>query len=268
MELFNKHKGLIIIGLSVFSSILFFFRKYSRSKLPQRFVERLLIVKSKYEASKLLTEEICFTIENICQDIADFFYHRDHSTIEEMRLLLLDTANEDEYEDLCFETFQLQHQYLDKAHMFLKSYTGILHKNVTTSIEQDLKNKDIIELKLKYRHKRDILPELDRTIVKEAYIYYLKEAERTEMYRAMMSNVRNPQQQQEIFKSMMISTSKAKDRLRMKFKIDPTIINDLVDKHNLREDEDIMKIANSRKLNNQRASISKMPVEEPSLIQN
>ena len=66
----------------------------------------------------------------------------------------------------------------------------------------------------------------------------------------------------------MISTSKAKDRLRMKFKIDPTIINDLVDKHNLREDEDIMKIANSRKLNNQRASISKMPVEEPSLIQN
>lgn len=252
MELFRKYKFSLIISLtSLFSSFAYFlWRRYTKSFLPPCFVQRLLTIKSKYEPNKILTEEICYTIENICIDIGDFFYYREHMNEENMRILLLDGENEEEYEELCFETISLQHHSIDKAHQYLNSFTGILYKDIREYIDNDIKNKkNFRDLKLLYRTKLEKVPDINKDTVKEAYIYYLNNAEKTDTLKAMMSNKSSPQQQQELYKTLIIWTCKAKDRLQHKYKIDHRIINDLIDKHNLWEDEEIMKLGLPKKLN-------------------
>lgn len=238
MELLRKNKLYFAICVtSLFSSLVFYFiHRYRKSLLPKALLQRLLTVKSMYETSKILNVEICFTIENILLDIADFFYFRDHSELESIRTDLLD-IHDDEYEEICLETLRLQNECVDKAQRYIHSYTAINYKDVKDFLDKNRLR--YLELKNKYRTKAENIPKIDKNLTKEAYIFYSDNIEKAQSLGAMMGNIRNPQEQHELYKSMIIQTFQVKDRLQHKFKIDERFLPDLLDIHNLRDDEEI-----------------------------
>jgi hypothetical protein len=251
MELLKKNKHYAFIGITGLFSFLSYFlwRRLRKNSISANFVNRLREIKVKYDAipNRQLNEEISFTLMNILQDISDYFYFRDYSHEENLRSACLDyPEHEEEYENLCFETMQLQHECMERAKVVLTNYTGVTF----TKINEFLKNnrdgnyRDLIN---KYRIRKDDVPNLQRDKAKEAYIFYADETYRFNILSIQAQNNNNPAAQQEYIRFFIVNQLKVKDRLLEKYSVEERYLMDLLDIHNLREDPEIMQRINRMK---------------------
>lgn len=238
MDLYRKPKFLLAIGITtLFSSLaIYLWYRYRKSIITKSFEKRLLLIKTKFQDSKILNEEICFTIENLIIDLADFFYFRDYINQETLRNDLLD-IHDQEYEEICFETLKLQSECIDKAHRYLLSYTGINYEDVRRVIKMNRMN--YLTLKQKYRSISEDIPIVDKKIVKEAYIFFADKIHKVKSDARNIVDLRNQDEKDEMYKSMIIDTFRVKDRLQQLYNIDERFLSDLLDKHELRADEEI-----------------------------
>jgi hypothetical protein len=251
MELLKKNKHYAFIGITGLFSFLSYFlwRRLRKNSISANFVNRLREIKVKYDAipNRQLNEEVSFTLMNILQDISDYFYFRDYSHEENLRSACLDyPEHEEEYENLCFETMQLQHECMERAKVVLTNYTGVTF----TKINEFLKNnrdgnyRDLIN---KYRIRKEDVPNLQREKAKEAYIFYADETYRFTILSIQAQNNNNPAAQQEYVRFFIVNQLKVKDRLLEKYSVEERYLLDLLDIHNLREDPEIMQRINRMK---------------------
>jgi len=178
----EPHLNLLKIagGISTFSGIghglFYLFKKFTNDKTKslkltpwlERFIEE---VKSKLKENKqkfLKIETIALVI-NLLSEIEEYLYLKECISLEERRLLLIESPKE--YEAAVFESLKQHEKYFSVAKNFLSKQLGINFDAIIECINCcNIKEFKMILDENQFEY--DDLPDVDKEILKKAFILY------------------------------------------------------------------------------------------------
>jgi hypothetical protein len=244
----NKNKKILyylgggILLSAVTAGAYFLWKKLTDVKLSPWLEEYLEEAKeriSKEKDQKYSIETIAFLI-NLLTEIDDYLFQLNYSFLDEDRLEAFE--HKQIYTQLCMQTIETKNEMYLKAQDYIEKALKINMKSIDEILRtQEFRNYKEAMKTCKKRYYK--LPEIDKEKLKEAYLSYAKNKmlfqnfEQEQVY--IMS--RNPEYKMNAMVNIAFYQTKIKDELMIKYKIEEKYLEQLIEKHDLLKDAEVLR---------------------------
>jgi hypothetical protein len=236
--------GAIALGTAAIYTFSYLLKKFKTITLNKWLDEYLSEIKDQFREVKnkeIYPEQFTASVMNLVNEIQNFLYMKENSDLEKERIGKL--GDDKLYEEAVSQTVETHEKYYLDANSVIKSKTGIDVEKIKS--EQLPKVSQFEFKKFLMSEKKNYFPEdmpkLDKSRLREAYIFYAKTyTQHARISAEQMSIMQTrPEYQEVAFKTIFQNKFLLKDLITTKYGVDSRFLTQMVVESGLLEDSEV-----------------------------
>jgi len=232
--------GGALVSLAV-SGLYYFWKRLSKPKLSawvEEYMNEIEVMLKERKDGHISVEAIGHIFQVITEVEENLYVHQ-NADLEEERVDAI--GRDQQYRLLFAETMETRNEYYEKATKYVEDRLKISIGELDEVLKKfsPKETKDILK---KAKKKYTDVPEVKQSAVREAFIYFVKQKKLNEKFSQEQIYIMNlnPEHRNRAMANIYFIKNKLKDEIKAKFGFDEKYLDQLVEKHDLLKDSEVL----------------------------